>query len=133
LYALVAAVCYGSAIVCGRFLAANYSTMHVTALSFCAGSVVLILLNLASSAAPLVSAQGWALAIYLGLVPSALAYVLFQRGLRTVPATTASIIGMIDPVVAALLAWLLYGESLTWLGIFGAVLLLASIAFLARE
>lgn len=133
LYALAAAVCYGSAIVCGRFLAAHYDTLHITALSFCAGSLVLVLLNFVSTAAPIQSAQGWALAIYLGLVPTALAYSLFQRGLRTVPATTASIIGMIDPVVAAVLAWALYGESLTWVGIFGSALLLASIAFLARE
>jgi DME family drug/metabolite transporter len=130
LYSLAAAASYGSAIVCGRFLAADYHPLQVTAFGFCAGAAVLIALNLASGIAAFQTPQGWLLAIYLGLVPTALAYALFQMGLRSVPATTASIISMLDPLVAAALAWLLFGEMLTLAGIVGALLLLGSILFL---
>ena len=71
-----------------------------------------VLINLATGIAPVQTVQGWLLIAYLGLVPSALAYWMFQMGLRTVSATAASIIGMLDPLVAALLAWVLFSETL---------------------
>jgi DME family drug/metabolite transporter len=77
------------------------------------------------------TAQGWLLVLYLGLVPTAFAYWMFQKGLRSVSATAASIVSMLDPVVAALLAWVLFGETLSASGIVGAALLLTSIFLLS--
>jgi hypothetical protein len=65
------------------------------------------------------SPQSWALVVYLGVIPTAFAYWIFQIGLKTVSATTASIVVLIDPVVAAGLAWLLFGENLTLHGMDG--------------
>jgi DME family drug/metabolite transporter len=58
---------------------------------------------------------------------------MLQIGLRVIPATTISIIGMLDPLVAALLAWLLFDECLGVIGIGGAMLLLASLLVLSLE
>jgi len=79
------------------------------------------------------TSQGWLLVLYLGLVPTALAYLLFQTGLRSVSATAASIVSMLDPLVAALLAWLLFGETLAATGIAGALLLALSIFLLSGQ
>jgi drug/metabolite transporter, DME family len=130
-YSVAAAFCYGSMIVCGRFLAGASHPLQVNAISFSAGTVVLLVLNLIVGLSPIQTEPGWLLTLYLGLVPTALAYGMLQIGLRVIPATTASIIGMLDPLVAALLAWLLFDERLSLIGIGGAVLLLSSLFVLS--
>lgn len=133
LLSLISAVTYAGMIICGRFLASDYHPLQVTAITFGAGTVVLLLVNLASGVVTVQTTQGWLLVVYLGLVPSALAYWLFQMGLRTVSATAASILGMLDPLVAALLAWMLFGETLAAVGIAGAGLLILSIFLLSSD
>jgi DME family drug/metabolite transporter len=133
IFSLIAAVSYASVIICGRFLAADYHPLQVTAVSFGVGTLVLILINLISGIVAVHTAQGWLLVLYLGLVPTAFAYWLFQMGLRSVSATAASIVSMLDPLVAALLAWGLFGETLPVSGLAGAVLLILSIVLLSAE
>lgn len=133
LFSLAAAVSYASAIICGRFLAGGYHPLQVTAITFGAGTLVLMLINLFSGVVIVHTVQGWLLIAYLGLVPTALAYWLFQTGLRSVSATAASIVSMLDPLVAAVLAWLLFGETLGVSGIAGAALLILSIVLLSLE
>ena len=77
-------------------------------------------------------AGGWALLLYLGLVPTALAYVLFLSGIRQITATVASIVTLVEPLTSTMLAWLLFGEQLGPLGVFGAALLLGAIGLLYR-
>jgi DME family drug/metabolite transporter len=71
--------------------------------------------------------------LYLGVVPSALAYAMYQRGLRHVPASTATILTLAEPLTAALLAWALFAERLTPVGLAGGALLLVSIVLLSRR
>ncbi|MEU9831973.1 EamA family transporter [Streptosporangium sp. NPDC048047] len=73
----------------------------------------------------------WAAVAYLGVVPTALAYVLFFTGLGSVRATTASVISLVEPVGAAALGILVFGERFTAQGVAGAALLLAAVALLA--
>jgi drug/metabolite transporter, DME family len=131
IFSLIAAATYGSSVICGRFLAGDYHPLQVTTITFSAGTVVLVLVNLAAGVVTVHTTQGWLLVLYLGLVPTALAYWLFQKGLRSVSATSASIVSMVDPLVAALLAWALFGETLSVIGIIGAVLLTSSIFLLS--
>jgi DME family drug/metabolite transporter len=133
LYSVIAAVCYACAVVGSRFLAGGYPPVQFTAITFSVGTVVLLLINLIGGFVPVQTVQGWALVVYLGLVPTAIAYWMFQKGLRSVSATAASIIGMLDPVVAALLAWILFGETLAASGIAGALLLVLSIILLSLD
>jgi DME family drug/metabolite transporter len=75
---------------------------------------------------------GWALLLHLGLLPTALAYVLFFSGIRHITATSASIVTLVEPLTSTLLAWLLFGERLGPLGLLGAALLLGAIGLLYR-
>jgi drug/metabolite transporter, DME family len=70
---------------------------------------------------------------YLGLVPSALAYVLFFAGLAVVNATSASVIALVEPLTAAIIAVALLGERLSVLSVVGAVGLLGAVIVLAVE
>ena len=70
-------------------------------------------------------ARGWAVALYLGLVSSGLAYLLFTTALRHVSGATGVTLALFEPVTAFALAVLVVGETpqaLAYLGL-GAVLL----------
>jgi DME family drug/metabolite transporter len=69
-----------------------------------------------------------AVLLYLGAVPSALAYGMFFRGLRSVPGAVASIVTLLEPLTATALATAFLGERLTPGALAGGVLVLAAVA-----
>lgn len=73
----------------------------------------------------------WALLIYLGVGTQGIAYLFFQWGLRTESATVASIVTLLEPVLAAILAWLLFDERLGLFGFVGAGMLIAGLMLLS--
>ena len=79
----------------------------------------------------LAAPDGLALAIYLGAIPTALAYVLFARGLRELTAGETATLTLAEPVTAALLAALVLGERPGAVAVAGAALVLAGLAVLA--
>jgi drug/metabolite transporter, DME family len=77
----------------------------------------------ASPAGCLVTARGLALAGYLGVVTTAVAYLLYGRGPSTVSAPVAVTIGLAEPAVAALLGLVVLGERLSATGLAGLALI----------
>jgi DME family drug/metabolite transporter len=70
--------------------------------------------------------------MFLGVVPTLLAYrCWYFAGLAAVPAATAAVIVLLEPVTAAILAVVLLSEHLTDNIVAGSCLLLASLALLA--
>lgn len=68
----------------------------------------------------IITPKGVALIIWLGLVPTALAYMAYAYGLAKVRASTASTLILAEPATATLLAALVLGEAITahgWIGI----------------
>ncbi len=65
---------------------------------------------------------------YLGSVQIALAYLFLTSGMRRVPAFEASLLLLLEPVLSALWAWLIYRERLSPASGLGALLILASTA-----
>ncbi|MEW1749692.1 DMT family transporter [Streptomyces angustmyceticus] len=68
---------------------------------------------------------------YIAAVPTALAYGLYFAGLAAVRAATASVISLIEPVSAAVIAVLFLGERLTAATLLGTGVLLAAVTALA--
>jgi DME family drug/metabolite transporter len=66
------------------------------------------------------------LLVYLGWVPTALAYGLFFVGLRGVPASSAAVVAVLEPVTATVLGVLVLGQRLGLGGMVGAGLLCAA-------
>lgn len=64
---------------------------------------------------------------YLGLVGTALAYVLWFRGLHRLPASSAALLGLLSPVVAAAVGWLLAGQALSPGQCLGAAIVLGAL------
>jgi len=132
LLSLASATGYAGVILSGRALSNRYHPLQINSVSFASGALILLLGALSTRLVLVYPAQSWLLIVYLGCVPTALAYTLFQAGMRTTPATLTSILTLCEPLTAAVLAWVLFGERLGPLGILGALLLFATILLLAR-
>ncbi|MFJ7744438.1 EamA family transporter [Peribacillus sp. NPDC097295] len=76
------------------------------------------------------TANGLGISLHLGLFATALAYLLFNKGLTSVPSSTAVSLSLAEPLVAALLGVFLVGENLSLLNWFGVGLLLCGIVSL---
>lgn len=130
--ALGSAAGYAAVTLLGRSFAARHHPLKTTSVGFASGAVLLLPAALWGGLAYRFPAEGWALLLFLGAVPTALAYGLFLSGMRTTPAAVASLVTLLEPLTAALLAYLLFGERLGPLGLLGASLLLGSLAVLYR-
>ena len=69
----------------------------------------------------------WALSIYLIVGGSILSYLLVAAALRHLPPTSVGIIGMIEPVVASGVAWVVLDERLSAAQLGGGALVLAGV------
>lgn len=132
LLALGSATGYAVLALAARALARRYHPLQVTAIGFSAGAILLLPIALASGLTVAYPAAGWLLLLYLGAVPSALGYGIFLAGMRLTPAPVASIVTLLEPLTATILAWTLLGERLGSLGVPGAVLLLGALVALYR-
>ncbi len=69
----------------------------------------------------------WVLTIYLVLGGSVTSYLLVAAALRHLPPTSVGIIGMIEPVVAAAVAWIVLHERLSTAQLLGGVFVLIGV------
>jgi DME family drug/metabolite transporter len=81
----------------------------------------------------LTTTSGIEMALWLGLVPTAIAYTSYAYGLKNIKVATASTLILAEPATATLLAAIVLGESLngySWLGV-GIVVI--GLVYLSRE
>jgi drug/metabolite transporter, DME family len=114
-----------------RLLAAGNRPEAVMAVVFGLGAVALLPALAASGSGWLLQADGIALAVFLGVVPTALAYVLFGRGLRRLTAAETATLTLAEPLTAGVLGAVVLGENLTTASAVGAGLVLAGLLALA--
>lgn len=124
--AFLSACGYAGFILCGRLLTKRYDPFQVSAVAFGTGTLVLLVCAASTQLVLVYPTWGWGILLYLGCVPTALGYGLFQVGMRSVSAMMASIVTMCEPLTAAVLAWLLFHEELGSFGLLGACFLLVA-------
>jgi drug/metabolite transporter, DME family len=132
LLALCSALGYAVMALCSRALADRYHPLQPLTIGFGAGTLLLLPFALMTGLVVSYPLTSWLLLLHMGLLPTALAYVLFLAGIRHTTATVASIVTLIEPLISTALAWLLFGEQLGPLGLLGALLLLGAIGLLYR-
>jgi len=130
LFALGSAFGYAMVALVSRSLSERYHPFQTIAVSFAFGAMVLFCFVISGNMAAAFTPAGWGLLLYLGLIPTALAYVLFLTGIRHTTATTASICTLIEPLTSTMLAGLIFGERLGPTGIYGALALSGAMGFL---
>lgn len=78
------------------------------------------------SSAPISAAYIVAATVFCTVLP----YILFTKGLSFIPAGKAGVIAIAEPVVAAIIGWIFYGEALGVLGITGIVVVCSALVFM---
>ncbi|MFE6865784.1 EamA family transporter [Kitasatospora sp. NPDC057692] len=64
---------------------------------------------------------------YLSLIGAAVAYALWFRGIRALPPTSVTFLGLLSPVVATALGWLVLGQDLAPVQALGGLIVLGSL------
>ncbi|MFD9571712.1 DMT family transporter [Streptomyces sp. NPDC059982] len=134
-WALLSAAGYAAMTLRARWLGrrgAGGDPLVTTAWSVGVGTVCLLPLALLEGLLPHAADWGrvlWLL-VYVATVPTALAYALYFTGAAAVRAATVSVIMLIEPVSAAVIAVGLLGERLTGPVVLGTVLLLSAVGAL---
>ena len=109
------------------------SPLATTAWQLIAGGLVLAPLMLAVEGLPprpdAAAIGGYT---YLAVVGTALAYVLWFRGLAALPAGVTSFLGLLSPVVAVLAGWVALGQALTVAQALGVAIVLAAVLLATR-
>jgi drug/metabolite transporter, DME family len=132
--ALVSGAGYaGYAVASKRMLAAGNRPETVMAAVFGTGAVMLLPVFALVPAGGLLHPEGAGLALYLGAIPTALAYVLFARGLDKIGAGETATLTLAEPLTAAALGVIALGERPSVAAAAGAALVLSGLAVLAMR
>ncbi|HEY8583552.1 MAG TPA: EamA family transporter [Capillimicrobium sp.] len=130
--AVVAGAGYASyTVVAKGMLDRGADPVGVMASGFFAAGVLLLPVLALAGPGFLGEPGGIALALYLGAIPTAVAYVLFARGLRRLSSGETTTIVLAEPVTALALGVAVLGEQPTGLALAGAGCVLAGLAVLA--
>jgi DME family drug/metabolite transporter len=104
-----------------RLLNDGAAPAEVMAAAFGLGGLLMLPVLLISGIGWLASVDGALVALWLGLATTTIAYVLFGRGLRVLPAGPAAALVLAEPLVATLLGVVVLGEQLGPAGWVGAL------------
>jgi len=129
LWGLGSGMAYALYFLIGRALFTHNAPARVMAWALATGAVVL---------APFVqwgamAWRAWAAIAFLATVATYGAYLANANGLRLIGPSRASTIATLEPVLAVVAAFLLWGERLSPMGLLGAALVVAGVLLAARR
>ncbi|MBY0110681.1 DMT family transporter [Patescibacteria group bacterium] len=133
--ALLAAISWGSSTAFSRSLLLKHDNTFVTGLRFLITVPIALVFVGALGAAPSLTAVTLSQLGVLALIAVStgmLALWIYYRGLRSTPASTATIVELAFPLTAIAIDYFLYGTALTGGQYLAAVVLLASMYAVAR-
>ena len=131
--AVLAAAGFAAITMIGSRPVAGVDEATVTGFGFTVGGLALMLLAAVLGGVgfrPEPAALGLLLA--LGTGPTAVAYTLYFRGLRTAAASTAALLALLEPLTGTILSALILGQRLSTTGIAGAAILAVAVILTAR-
>ena len=111
----------------------RHSPLTIMVWSSASAAAILFLVAIAAGERVMpATVEGWAVVIAMGLIAHVFGQGLIALGMRGAPVGLASVLLLIQPVVAAIGAWVLFGESLGPIEMLGAALVLAGLAIASR-
>ena len=135
-YAILAALCWGSSTVLGKYILKNLSFSLVTALRLLLTTVfgiiiiISIKINLLYST---ISSQQWQAIFLIVFTTGTLALFIYYYGLKNIPASHATIFELFWPLSAVLIDWIINEKTLSVMQLTGAIMLLGSMTILSNE
>ena len=132
LLALGASLSYALYVVVAKGALGRSAPLPLAAASFAVAAVLLAPVLLTPDLGRQV-ALGWPWLLYLCAVTTAGAYAAYTIGLRDVPASSAGVVALLEPLTATLLGVGFFGERLGGAGVGGAALLFGALAVLVTR
>jgi drug/metabolite transporter (DMT)-like permease len=103
-------------------------TLVLTAVPLGFGGGLLLLAAFPLEGVPSLSAASWGIVLWLAVVNTALAYLLYNHSLQVLTALEMNVLLNLAPLVTATLAWFMLNESLTLVQIIGMVTVVVGVA-----
>ncbi|PDY86802.1 DMT family transporter [Bacillus toyonensis] len=134
---LIAALTWALMSVLVKRLPSDYSQIVVTTYSTLVALIVLtpfVLPRLhAIDVSQLTRPTIWGGLLYLGIISTAVAFLLWNRGLQMLNASSGGLFFFFQPVVGTLLGWLILGEKIGVTFWIGSTLILIGVLLVIRE
>ena len=73
------------------------------------------------------SAPGWVLILWIVVTATVIPYLLTVAAIKELSASTSSVIAMLEPIIAGVIAWILLNEAFTNIQLFGCAVVLFGI------
>ena len=129
LFGLSAGLLFGSYLLCVEGLHETISSQHQVTLAYSvAAGVLWTALLLRGGATLSYSASVWRALLGMTLGPQIFGHTLLNWSLRHFSSSLVAFSILLEPVIAALLAWYLLGQALTTSQMFGGLLVLIALA-----
>ena len=126
--ALVGTLCMAAGTFWSRRWRSDLPVLAFTGWQLLAGGVMLAPVAWAvDPPLPALTATHIAGYLYLSLAGALVAYALWFRGIARLPSVAVSSLGLLSPVTAVLLGWVLLGQAMTGVSLVGMLVVLASI------
>ena len=115
--------------VLGRGLARDNrtDTIHLTGIPLGIGGGLLLLIALPLEGWPIFNQKVLLIVLWLAIINTALAYNLYNHALKTITALEVNVFLNLSPLGTAALAWILLGEWLSSVEIFGVVVVIVGV------
>lgn len=133
LLCLLAGLSYATYALVNQRLVAAASPAVVTTAVFTVAALLAVSGAVGLAEAPSLHVREAALLLWLGVVSTGIAYLLFSHALRHVSAATGVVLALAEPVTAFVLAIVVVGERPGWAGGLGLVAVLAGLWGVVRS
>lgn len=131
--ALVAGAAFATITIINRVPVPGFEPVPLTGIAFAAGGLMLVPVAAFAGIGLPDGVSGWAFALTVGVVSTALAYVAFLTGLKTVAPFVATIVILLEPLVATILGAVVLGEALGPAVIIGGLVLGSAVVLLRPQ
>lgn len=128
--AILAGITFALYTVLTKWAVAQYGNLVTNSVAFLLGGIILSIINLISgeSMAFAPSIKNISLILYLGVMVSGLAYVLYFEAMKQLTASRASFYFFLKPALASILAYFFLGEQLGSWQIGGMILIMLALS-----
>ncbi len=128
IFGLLSGVSYAAVFTLSKEARKMHSPLEITFMNLGVGSALLLPYFFLFGS---ISDPWWVLG--LGIVPTAIPFVLFSFGIKFVKVQRAPILALVEPLSASLIGYLYFGEVLTIKQIFGAAMIMAGVFLAWRD
>lgn len=131
--ALIAGAAFATITIINRVPVPGFEPVPLTGIAFAAGGIMLVPVAAVAGIGLPDGVDGWAFAVAVGVVSTALAYVAFLTGLKTVAPFVATIVILLEPLVATILGAVVLDEKLGLAVIMGGLVLGSAVVLLRPQ